>query len=332
MTGPRIGRRRAALAAAGRRRMAGEAGRGACPARRLSDAPAPPGRHLPAGRRDRHRGPHHRRGPGTEARPAGGGGEPRRRRRQHRRAGGRGGGAGRLHPAARHRRDARGEPGALREFRRRRGARLRHGRHHQRHGERALGQPEAARREDRGGAGRDRQAPAAWSTARSATAARRTFRRRCSCAAPASRRRTCPIAAPRRRWRRCSPAEFDFLFDTTATSTAHVRSGAFRALAVTTAAPRLRPAGGADDAGGGDRRLRPLGLERALRPPAHAASRCWRGCRRRSARRWTRRRKPSCAPPSSIRSLVPTAELPAWLEREHERWMRMARDARLTAD
>ena len=232
MTGPRIGRRRAALAAAAAA-LAGEAGRGACPARRLSDAPAPPGRHLPARRRDRHRRPHHRRGPGSEARPAGGGGEPPRRRRQYRRAGGRGGRAGRLHPAARHRRDARGQPGALREFRRRCGARFRHDRHHQRHGERALREPPPARREDRGGAGRDRKAPPPGLRLGRQRQLVAPFGGDPAARTPASPRRTCPIAAPRRRWRRCSAAEFDFLFDTTATSTAHVRSGTFRALAVT---------------------------------------------------------------------------------------------------
>jgi tripartite-type tricarboxylate transporter receptor subunit TctC len=125
--------------------------------------------------------------------------------------------------------------------------------------------------------------------------------------------------------------DYDFLFDTTATSTAHVQSGAFRALAVTSArrasslpeVPTLQEAGlpGYDLAVWSalfvHRRTPPAVLER-LQEAFNAAM--------------------DEATQAKLRGafvdplIVPTAELPDWLAREHARWMRMAHEANLTLD
>jgi tripartite-type tricarboxylate transporter receptor subunit TctC len=125
--------------------------------------------------------------------------------------------------------------------------------------------------------------------------------------------------------------DFDFLFDTTATSTAHVRSGAFRALGVTTPrrafslpeVPTLQEAGIA----GYD-----LSVWNALfvhrRTPQPVLARLQEALTQSMDEATQARLRAAFVDPL----LVPTAELPAWLAREHERWMRMARDARLTVD
>ena len=125
--------------------------------------------------------------------------------------------------------------------------------------------------------------------------------------------------------------DFDFLFDTTATSTAHVRSGAFRALGVTTPrrafslpeVPTLQEAGIA----GYD-----LSVWNALfvhrRTPQPVLARLQEALTQSMDEATQARLRAAFVDPL----LVPTAELPAWLAREHERWMRMARNARLTVD
>ena len=125
--------------------------------------------------------------------------------------------------------------------------------------------------------------------------------------------------------------EFDFLFDTTATSTAHVRSGAFRALAVTSArrafalpeVPTLQEAGIA----GYDLPVwNALFVHRNTPPPVLA--RLQEAFSQAMDEAMQARLRAAFVDPL----LVPTAELPAWLAREHERWTRMAREARLTVD
>ncbi len=125
--------------------------------------------------------------------------------------------------------------------------------------------------------------------------------------------------------------EFDFLFDTTATSTAHVRSAAFRALAVTSArrafalpeVPTLQEAGIA----GYDLPVwNALFVHRNTPPPVLA--RLQEAFSQAMDEAMQARLRAAFVDPL----LVPTAELPAWLAREHERWTRMAREARLTVD
>ena len=125
--------------------------------------------------------------------------------------------------------------------------------------------------------------------------------------------------------------DFDFLFDTTATSTAHVRSGAFRALAVTSArrafalpeVPTLQEAGIA----GYDLPVwNALFVHRNTPPPVLA--RLQEAFSQAMDEAMQARLRAAFVDPL----LVPTAELPAWLAREHERWTRMAREARLTVD
>ncbi|CAA9216331.1 MAG: BUG/TctC family periplasmic protein, partial [uncultured Craurococcus sp.] len=112
------------------------------PARRVeAGPPGPPHRHLPAGRRDRHRRPHRRRTAGAGARPGRGGGEPRRRRRQYRDGGRRPGGAGRQHHPLRHHRPVRREPHPVCQQRRRCGARLPLPRHDRGGGQHPLRHP-----------------------------------------------------------------------------------------------------------------------------------------------------------------------------------------------
>jgi tripartite-type tricarboxylate transporter receptor subunit TctC len=126
-------------------------------------------------------------------------------------------------------------------------------------------------------------------------------------------------------------AEFDFLFDTTATSTAHVRSGAFRALAVTSprrafALPEVPTMQEAGIAGYDLSVWNALFVHRRTPPPVLA--RLQNAFEQAMDEAMQTRLRAAFVDPL----VVPTAELPAWLGREHERWMRMARDARLTAD
>jgi tripartite-type tricarboxylate transporter receptor subunit TctC len=125
--------------------------------------------------------------------------------------------------------------------------------------------------------------------------------------------------------------EFDFLFDTTATSTAQVRAGAFRALAVTSArrasalpeVPTMQEAGFA----GYDLSvwMGPFVSKRAP-PPVLARLQEAFG----QAMDETVRDKLRNAFVDPL--LVPPAELPRWVAAEADRWSRLAREARLTVD
>ncbi|MBX6743119.1 MAG: tripartite tricarboxylate transporter substrate binding protein [Acetobacteraceae bacterium] len=125
--------------------------------------------------------------------------------------------------------------------------------------------------------------------------------------------------------------DFDFLFDTTATSTAHVKSGAFRALAVTSSrrasslpdVPTMQEAGfpGYD-----------LAVWSALfvhkRTPPEAVARLQAAFNKSMDEATQQKLRGAFVDPL----IVPTADLPKWLEREHARWMQMARDAKLSVD
>jgi tripartite-type tricarboxylate transporter receptor subunit TctC len=125
--------------------------------------------------------------------------------------------------------------------------------------------------------------------------------------------------------------EFDFLFDTTATSTTHIQSGAFRALAVTSArrafslpeVPTMQEAGlpGYD-----------LAVWSALfvnkRTPPAVVARLQEAFNAAMDAATQQKLRGTFVEPL----VVPTAELPQWLEREHARWMQMARDAKLSVD
>ena len=122
--------------------------------------------------------------------------------------------------------------------------------------------------------------------------------------------------------------EIDFGFDTTATSTAHVQSGAFRALGVTTArrasslpeVPTLQEAGlpgyalsvwfgvFAPAATPPDRRARLEEAVRRIQTPALAE----------------RLRRAFVDPLT-----VPAAELPGWVAADAARWQQLVRDARI---
>ncbi len=125
--------------------------------------------------------------------------------------------------------------------------------------------------------------------------------------------------------------EFDFLFDTTATSTAHLRSGAFRALAVTSphrafALPEVPTMQEAGIAGYDLPVWNALFVHRHTPPPA--LSRLQGAFAQAMDEATQARLRAAFVDPL----LVPTADLPDWLAREHERWKRMAREARLTVD
>ena len=125
--------------------------------------------------------------------------------------------------------------------------------------------------------------------------------------------------------------DFDFLFDTTATSTAHVRSGAFRALAVTTArrasalpeVPTLQEAGFA----GYDLSVW-MGVFVHKRAPDAVLARLQEAFVRAMDEAAQAKLRAAFVDPL----LVPTADLPRWVAAEKERWSRLAREARLTVD
>ena len=125
--------------------------------------------------------------------------------------------------------------------------------------------------------------------------------------------------------------EFDFLFDATATSTAHVRAGAFRALAVTSAhrASALPEVPTMQEAGIAEYDLSVwLGLFVHRRTPPEILARLQEAFGQAMDAAMRQRLQGVFVDPL----IVPAAELPRWLEREHGRWTTMARDARLTAD
>jgi tripartite-type tricarboxylate transporter receptor subunit TctC len=125
--------------------------------------------------------------------------------------------------------------------------------------------------------------------------------------------------------------DFDFLFDTTATSTAHARAGAFRALAVTTArrasalpeVPTLQEAGLA----GYDLSVW-MGVFVSKRVPEAVLARLQEAFGQAMDEAAQAKLRGAFVDPL----LVPTADLPRWVEAERERWSRLAREARLTVD
>jgi len=125
--------------------------------------------------------------------------------------------------------------------------------------------------------------------------------------------------------------DFDFLFDTTATSTAHARSGAFRALAVTTArrasalpeVPTMQEAGFA----GYDLSIW-NGVFAHRRVPEPALARLREAFGQAMDEAVRAKLRGAYVDPLS----VPVADLPRWVAAERERWSRLAREARLTVD
>jgi len=125
--------------------------------------------------------------------------------------------------------------------------------------------------------------------------------------------------------------DFDFLFDTTATSTAHARSGAFRALAVTTArrasalpeVPTLQEAGLA----GYDLSVW-MGVFVGRRVPEPVLARLQEAFGQAMDEAVQNRLRGAFVDPL----LVPPADLPRWVAAEKERWSSLAREARLTVD
>jgi tripartite-type tricarboxylate transporter receptor subunit TctC len=125
--------------------------------------------------------------------------------------------------------------------------------------------------------------------------------------------------------------DFDFLFDTTATSTAHARSGAFRALAVTTArrasalpeVPTLQEAGLA----GYDLSVW-MGVFVNKRVPEPVLARLQEAFGQAMDEAAQAKLRGAFVDPL----LVPPADLPRWVAAERERWSRLAREARLTVD
>ncbi|MBY0339202.1 MAG: hypothetical protein K2X11_21495 [Acetobacteraceae bacterium] len=126
--------------------------------------------------------------------------------------------------------------------------------------------------------------------------------------------------------------EVDFGFDTTATSTAHIRSGAFRALAVTTTTrpgalaevPTMQEAGLA----GYDLGIWfNLGVPR--RTPEAVVGRLAEALERaRAAPETATRLRAAFVEPLA----VPRAESDSWVAASAARWQAIARDLRLTAD
>ncbi len=126
--------------------------------------------------------------------------------------------------------------------------------------------------------------------------------------------------------------EFDSLFDTTATSTAHVRSGAFRALAVSSARrasalPEVPTMGEAGIPGYEVSVWNGLFVHRRTPPEAVARLQEAFGAAMDEAATRDRLRGAFVDP-----LIVPAADLPRWLAAEHARWIQMARDARLSVE
>ena len=125
--------------------------------------------------------------------------------------------------------------------------------------------------------------------------------------------------------------EFDFLFDTTATSTPQIQAGTFRALGVSTGTrasalpdvPTLAEAGVKDYA---------VSVWNTLlvsrRAPAPVVARLRQGFAAAMDAATQAKLRASFVDPL----LVPEAGLDAWLAREKAVWTRMARDSRLTVD
>ena len=125
--------------------------------------------------------------------------------------------------------------------------------------------------------------------------------------------------------------DVDFGFDTTATSTAHIRSGAFRALAVTTTrratalpdVPTMQEAGLA----GYDLGIW-FNLAVARRTPAPVVARLREAVAATAAPQTADRLRTAFVEPIA----VPAAENDAWIAASAGRWQAIAREMRLTAD
>lgn len=125
--------------------------------------------------------------------------------------------------------------------------------------------------------------------------------------------------------------EVDFGFDTTATSTAHVRSGAFRALAVTTTTragalpdvPTMQEAGLA----GYDLGIW-FNLAVPKRTPAPVVARLREALAATRTQQTADRLRTAFVEPMTM----PPAETDAWIAASAARWQAIAREARITAD
>ncbi|WP_240757149.1 Bug family tripartite tricarboxylate transporter substrate binding protein [Roseicella aquatilis] len=125
--------------------------------------------------------------------------------------------------------------------------------------------------------------------------------------------------------------EVDFGFDTAATSTTHIQSGAFRALAVTTArrtsalpdVPTMQEAGIA----GYDLGIW-LGLFAPARTPTPIVARLQAAMDRIRMEQTAERLRGAFVDPLQI----PRDDLPSWVATESARWQQIAREARITAD
>ncbi len=126
-------------------------------------------------------------------------------------------------------------------------------------------------------------------------------------------------------------AEYDFLFDTTATSTNHVNSGAFRALGVSSIqrasalpnTPTIAEAG----VPGYDVPVWNAVFVHA-RTPAPALARLQQAFSAGMDATTQQKLRQAFVDPL----LIPTADLPRWQASEIERWKQMSRDARITLD
>ncbi|WP_439596931.1 Bug family tripartite tricarboxylate transporter substrate binding protein [Falsiroseomonas sp.] len=122
--------------------------------------------------------------------------------------------------------------------------------------------------------------------------------------------------------------EVDFGFDTTATSTAHVQSGAFRALGVTTArrasslpeVPTLQEAGLA-----GYALSVWFGLFAPAATPPERRARLEEAVARSQTPALAEKLRRAFVDPLA----VPPAELPGWVAADAARWQQLARDARI---
>ncbi|MBU8538508.1 Bug family tripartite tricarboxylate transporter substrate binding protein [Falsiroseomonas tokyonensis] len=122
--------------------------------------------------------------------------------------------------------------------------------------------------------------------------------------------------------------EVDFGFDTTATSTAHVQSGAFRALGVTTArrasslpeVPTLQEAGLA-----GYALSVWFGLFAPAATPPERRARLEEAVARSQTPALAEKLRRAFVDPLT----VPRAELPGWVAADAARWQQLARDARI---
>ncbi|NOG69246.1 tripartite tricarboxylate transporter substrate binding protein [Roseicella sp. DB1501] len=126
-------------------------------------------------------------------------------------------------------------------------------------------------------------------------------------------------------------AEVDFLFDTTATSTQQVQAGTFRALGVSTATrasalPEVPTIAEAGIKGYAVSVWNTLLVHR--RTPEPVVARLRQAFAAAMDEATQAKLRASYVDPL----LVPTAEVPAWLEREQSTWLKMAKEAGVSVD